>query len=333
MLLGQHKRGHMENSELVDPELRLLAASIPPLELSNDMLHELRNAESGYPPVPDTRTTRERRRVPGPAGAPDIELVIYQPAGARDARACIFHIHGGGFIMGTAGDLEFMHRPLAEHLDCVLVSVEYRLAPETIYPGAIEDCYAGLAWVYANAGSLGIDPRRIGVMGESAGGGLAAALALLARDREEIPLAFQHLVYPMIDDRTGVTSGPHPHVGQYVWTAANNHFGWGALLGREPGGEGVSPYAAPARAKDLSGLPQTFISTASLDLFVEENLEYARRLMRVGVPTELHVYPGGFHGFDILTQSALAARAIEDRKAALSRAMTGSTPATHCTQP
>lgn len=161
-------------------------------------------------------------------------------------------------------------------------------------------------------------------MGESAGGGLAAALALLARDRGDYALAFQHLIYPMIDDRTCVSDDPNPVTGEFIWTRHNNHFGWSALLGEAPGGPDISPYAAAARAKDLAGLPATFISTPTLDLFVDEDIAYARRLMRAGVPVELHVYPGGFHGFDYAPDSSrLAANARRDSRAALRRALHG----------
>ena len=213
-----------------------------------------------------------------------------------------------------------MHRPLAEELGCVIVSVDYRLAPETPHPGPVEDCYAGLAWTFAHAGELGIDPARVGVAGESAGGGLAASLALLARDRGEHRLAFQHLTYPMLDDRTCITD-VHPHTGAFIWTPHNNRFGWSALLGHDPGGQAVSPYAAAARAEDLSGLPPTFIATGALDLFLDEDIDYARRLIRAGVPTELHVYPGAFHGFDIHPTAAVAVAARADRVAALRRVL------------
>src|SRR5262249_17767462 len=155
-----------------------------------------------------------------------------------------YHIHGGGYVGGGAAQLEIFHRPLAHELGCVIVSVNYRLAPETRFPGAIEDCYAGLAWTIANAKALNIDTSRMGVMGESAGGGLAAALALLVRDRGEHKLAFQHLIYPMIDDRTCVAADPHPYAGEFIWTAHNNRFGWTSLLGHEPGAPNVSAYAA-----------------------------------------------------------------------------------------
>jgi triacylglycerol lipase len=159
-------------------------------------------------------------------------------------------------------------------------------------------------------------------MGESAGGGLAAALALLARDRGELRLAFQALDYPMLDDRTCVRE-PHPCTGEYVWTAQNNAFGWAALLGAPPGSDGVSPYAAAARASDLSGLPRTFIATGGLDLFLDENLEYARRLMRAGVSTELHVHAGAWHGFDWFTNAPVAVEARRTLLRFLARALHG----------
>ena len=173
-------------------------------------------------------------------------------------------------------------------------------------------------WTFANAGELGVDTKRIGVMGESAGGGLAASLALMARDRGEYALAFQHLIYPMIDDRTCVRE-PHPFAGEFIWHAHNNHFGWSALLGHEPGGESVSAYAAAARAEDLRGLPPTFLSTAALDLFVDEDVDYAQRLIRAGVPTELHVWPGAFHGFDLAGGTPVADAARRASNEALRR--------------
>jgi acetyl esterase/lipase len=146
-------------------------------------------------------------------------------------------------------------------------------------------------------------------------------LALLARDRGEYPLAFQHLIYPMLDDRTCVSADPHPYTGEYIWTPHNNSFGWSALLNAPPGSDGVSTYAAPARALDLSGLPKTFISTGALDLFLEEDIEYARRLMRHGVPVELHVYPGAYHAFDLALDARVAADAKRDSCSALQRAL------------
>ncbi|MBX9796933.1 MAG: alpha/beta hydrolase [Sphingomonas sp.] len=281
-----------------------------------------------YPAMPLDETTLpllRARQFPVPSFDPsgvtleqvrhgDILLHVYLPAEPRAARSCIYHIHGGGYVTGSAASVEFRHRPLARALGCAIVSVDYRLAPEHCHPIPVEDCYAGLAWLFANAGRLCVDDRRIGVMGESAGGGLAAALALLARDRGEYPLAFQHLTYPMLDDQTG-EAGPLPFAGEFMWTAADNRFAWHALLG----GQAADAYAAPCRAADLTGLPPAFIATGALDLFAVEDIDYARRLIAAGVPTELRVYPGAFHGFDFAPDAAVAASARHDARNALKR--------------
>ncbi|HEV2569551.1 MAG TPA: alpha/beta hydrolase [Sphingomonas sp.] len=290
---------------------------LPQVALSAETLPALRSRETALPlpPVVPNAVIRRDTTIAGPGGAADVPLVIYTPPGAGPF-PCIYHMHGGGYVSGSAGILEFVHRPISEQLGCVIVSVDYRLAPETSFPGNIEDCYAGLAWTFNHAGELNVDVGRIGLMGESAGGGLAAALALLVRDRGEYQVTFQLLTYPMLDDRTCIAD-PHPFAGEFLWTPPNNLFSWTALLGDEPGGSGVSAYAAPARATDLSGLPPTFIMTGALDLFVDENIEYARRLIRAGIPTELHVYPGAFHAFDALPTAYVGARAREDRLNAL----------------
>lgn len=314
----------MPNSlHLVDPELRPLIEALPPVTLTDELLPLIRSAAAPLPPQPDVidAVCVDQHTVPGPAGAPEVRLAIYRPVGAKKPLPCIFHIHGGGYVAGSAQAAEPLYRPFAAELDCVIVSVDYRLAPETRFPGAIEDCYAGLAWVFQNAMKLGIDAGRIGVMGESAGGGLAAALALLVRDRGAYALAFQTLIYPMIDDRTCVAEPPHPYTGEFVWTAQNNTYGWSSLLGVEPGSEGVSCYAAAARADDLSRLPPAYISTGALDLFLEEDMDYARRLMRAGVPVELHVYPGAYHGFDFFTAAPIALEARQHLMNHLRRAL------------
>ncbi|MEG8041975.1 alpha/beta hydrolase [Sphingomonas sp. LR59] len=245
---------------------------------------------------------------------------VFRPVGVTGILPCIYHIHGGGYVMGKVSDYDPLVRPLIADLQCVMVSVEYRLAPETNFPGPIEDCYAGLAWTIAHAEDLGIDPTRLGVMGQSAGGGYAAALALMVRDRGEYALAFQHLIYPMLDDRT-CTAPPHPYAGEFVWTGQSNRFGWSSLLGHGPGGDDVSPYAAPARATDLGNLPRTYIATGALDLFVDEDIDYATRLIRAGVPVELHVYPGGYHAFDVFADGPVSQQARRDSHEALRRAL------------
>lgn len=303
---------------LVDPELLPLLDAFPTVTITQDNLAELRNRDLPLPPVEDCGVDWEERSFEGPETT--IAVRIYRPREATGPLGCIFHIHGGGYVGGSVAEVEFLHRPLAGELNCAIVTVDYRLAPETSFPGNIEDCYAALAWTFAHADQLGLDKDRIGVMGESAGGGFAAALALMARDRGEYLLAFQHLIYPMLDDRTCVAE-PNSFAGEFIWHTENNRFGWTALLGEEPGGPGVSPFAAPARASDLSGLPPTFIGTAALDLFVDENIEYARRLIRAGVPTELHVWPGAFHGFDLLPGPAISNAARNSSREALRRAL------------
>jgi triacylglycerol lipase len=315
----------IDTRHLVDPQLLPLLERFPALNLSVEMLPALRAGPPAPLPLDPAdlkRTGQEIRTVPGPKGAPDVEVVITRPtAAAAGPRGCIFHIHGGGYVTGDARFAEPNHRPLAAALGCVIVSVNYRLAPETAFPGNVEDCYAAMAWTFDHAADLGVDAARIGVMGESAGGGLAAALALLARDRGVYRLAFQHLIYPMIDDRTCVDPDPHRFVGEFIWNRSANLFGWTSLLGKAPGGPDVSPYAAAARAESVEGLPPTYIATGALDLFLEEDLEYARRLTRAGVPLELHVYPGAYHGFQFVPDADVTKVAARDSRAALARAL------------
>ena len=312
----------MNSRHLVDPELRDLLTQFEAMDLGPlgaDNLIERRAMGVAFPDPGDDGVSVEVRKVPGPAGAPDVELRVMRPTGATGPLPVIFHMHSGGYVVGTAAEYEPISRPLVAPLGCAVVSVDYRLAPETPHPGPIEDCYAGLAWVFRNAAAEGFDPTRIGVKGESAGGGLAAALALLARDRGEFALAFQALIYPMIDDRTGSGSEPHPYAGEFLWNAETNRFGWASLLGRDPGGADVSAYAAAARADDLSGLPPAFVYTGALDLFLEENIEYVRRLARAGVPVEFHLFPGAYHAFEFQSEAAITRQARELTLAALKR--------------
>jgi triacylglycerol lipase len=312
----------MDTRHLVDPELAGLLDLWPDFALSAETLPAIRARALPRPPQPSVDVRFDRAAAPGRDGAPDVPLWIYRANGATGPLPTIMHLHGGGYVAGKASELEDMHRALAAELHCAIVSADYRLAPETHFPGNVEDGYAALDWVMREAGAWGLDAARVGVMGESAGGGLAAALALLTRDRGEHALAFQHLIYPMIDDRT-CTGEPHPTAGQFLWNREKNVFGWSALLGQAPGGDDVSPYAAAARASDVSGLPPTYIATGALDLFLEEDVEYARRLLRAGVPTELHVYPGAFHAFNIVPDARVAQAARRDSREALRRALHG----------
>ena len=239
----------------------------------------------------------EKRTIPGSRGRPDVTIFLInaRPGGMRPA---ILHTHGGGFVMGSAASGIADLQAVCKALDCVAVTVDYRLAPETTYAGSIEDNYAGLKWLHDKAEEIGADRRRIAVMGESAGGGHAALLAIAARDRGEVPLVFQCLIYPMLDDRTGSSRAVPAHVGKLIWTAASNRFGWECFLGSAPGARSAPRGAVPARVENLAGLPPAFIGVGSIDLFCDEDVEYARRLNAAGVPAELIVVPGAFHGFD-----------------------------------
>ena len=311
----------MTTRHLVDPELVAMLDEFPFLAFNEEtvkqiraMTETMRSYMAPNPPAfPDISVSE--RFVPGPEGAPDVRVLLYQPVTEATALPALLWIHGGGYVIGSADQDDLAVKSIVSTVGCAAVSVDYRLAPETPHPGPVEDCYAALKWLYTHAGELGVDSARIAIGGASAGGGLTAALALLTRDRGEVPLIFQLLIYPMLDDRTASDAAlaePHPYTGEFIWTAASNHFGWKALLGQEPGGPTVSPYAAAARAEHLEGLPPTFISVGALDLFLEEDLEYARRLMRAGVPTELHVYPGAFHGFDMVADAKVSQAFLRD---------------------
>jgi acetyl esterase/lipase len=266
-------------------------------------------AAAGPLPAPQGVTVSERQ-VPGPVGAPPVRVLVVAPDRPGADRAAVLHLHGGGYVAGDPEQTLPQNARMATALDAVVVSVDYRLAPETRFPGPVEDAYAALLWLQHEAGGLGVDAARIAVTGESAGGGLAAALALLARDRGQVRLKAQLLSWPMLDDRSCLPGRTAPGAGEFVWTLEDNRYGWRALLGHEPGAAGVSPYAAAARAASLAGLPPAFLSVGALDLFLDEDVDYARRLIAAGVPTELHVYPGAYHGF-AMTGGARVTRICE----------------------
>jgi acetyl esterase/lipase len=259
------------------------------------------------------------RHVPGPDG--DVFVRIYQPTDRPATLPALVWIHGGGYVLGSVERDDLLAAHLAKVAQCVVVSVEYRIAPEYPSPAAVEDCYAALKWLATHTSELGVDLSRIAIGGASAGGGVAAGLALLTRDRAEVELAFQLLIYPMIDDRN-IAPASETRPDTYVWTRENNLMGWRAYLGCEPGGDDVSPYAAASRATDLSGLPPAYIPVGELDLFLDENIDYAQRLLAAGVPTELHVYPGAYHGFNgIAPRADIAQRFNTGRDNALKRAL------------
>lgn len=242
--------------------------------------------------------TVERRTVPGPEGAPPVEVWVYRPRSAGPATPALLWVHGGGHLIGHPAQDEKGSVGFARELGITVVAVRYRLAPRHPAPAGLEDVRAALEWMAASAGELGIDPGRIAVGGASAGGGLAAALALLCHDRGGPRPVFQLLVYPMLDDRTALRTDVDT-ANMYLWSPEANRYAWGALLGRAPGSAGVSPYAAPARREDLSGLPPAWIGVGTNDLFHDEDVAYARRLEEAGVPCALTIVPGAFHGFEV----------------------------------
>src|SRR6201993_250352 len=305
---------------LVDPELLPALKQFPAaFDLSAEMVVKFRQSP-GMPPLPAPAPQPVERHIPGPPGAPEVRLWVVDPAPSEKGKPVLLHMHGGGFMMTGPGLMPGL-QGIATDCHCVVVSVDYRVAPETRYPGSLEDNYAALKWVHAHAAELGIDRSRIAVGGESAGGGHAASLAILARDRNEVPIVFQLLIYPQLDDRTGSTHAVPPAIGQFMWTASANRFAWSSLLG-VPAGASKGPVAAvPARVASVAGLPPAWIGVGSIDLFAEEDMEYARRLVHAGVATELLVMPGAFHGFDRLVPDAEASKQFSASwKAALRKA-------------
>jgi len=308
----------------VDPEL------LPALELlavfegvSKENYHELVSGAETPIEMPDYSredVTESQVFIPGLNGAPDVRALIHRSTKARTPLPVLLHIHGGGYVFGAPELNAPANTSLAGDLECMVVSVDYRLAPATTAPGSVEDCYAALKWLNDNASELGIDTNRIAVWGESAGGGLAASLTFLTRDRGEYSLCYQILAAPMVDDRTCINENISPHVGKLVWNQTSNHFGWKSLLGTEPGGDIIPPYSVPSRQTDFSGLPPAYIAVGALDLFLEEDIAYANKLLHTGIPTELHVLPGAFHGYEAAIEANLTIYAEAERRKALAKA-------------
>ncbi|TQJ31137.1 alpha/beta hydrolase [Microbacterium sp. SLBN-146] len=282
--------------------------------LSHDDIFELRTRAITYSDAEltlDGRFDLTRHVVPGPDGN-ELDLVLIRPEGVENPPV-IYHVHGGGLVLGTAVDVLPTMAVLADRIGAAVASIEYRLAPEHPYPAAVEDVYAGLTWLTAHAQELGVDAERTIIDGVSAGGGLAAAAALLARDRGGPPLLGQMLICPMLDDRNDSASG-HQMAGHGAWDRTANATAWAAYIGDlEP--DAVPMYASPARATDLSGLPPTFIDVGSAETFRDEDVAYASRIWAAGGDAELHVWPGGVHGFDALVPDAVLSRDAREARA------------------
>jgi acetyl esterase/lipase len=302
--------------DLLDPELRpvLDAFELPTIDAAG--VASMRSASFASPDLSDA-VVRTEHEVPGD---PPVAVRVHRANGAEGLLPAVVTIHGGGYVIGSYD----MDSPLLDRwcpqLGVVGVSVEYRLAPEAPYPGPLQDCYAALHWTYENAAGLGIDKDRIGLYGLSAGGGLAAALALLARDRGEVPLAFVLLDCPMIDDRQQTPSIGAD--GLYVWGAGSNEFGWRSYLGALYGTDEVPAYAAAARSTDLTGLPPTCVVVGSIDGFRDEDIDYAQRLHQAGVACELHVIAGLPHAYLLVPGAAAVQLAMHCTDDWLTRQLT-----------
>ena len=310
----------MDTRHLVDQETLPLLDLMPVREFAPEHIPQVRveSAERfaflGDPPLTPIVHTIE-----GPGGP--LEIYLYDPAPGVTGRAALLHIHGGGMIIGSARSMQHGPSTIAATMGIPVASVEYRLAPENPFPAPQEDCLAALAWLAGTAEARGVDPARIGIIGESAGGGLAAATALMVRDTGGPHLAAQFLTYPMLDHRTGSDACPYrnPVTGEFVWTRQANQIGWEALRGDYQPSDHRKGWFSPALADDLGGLPPTWIGTGSLDLFLDENLDYARRLIAAGVPVELHSYPGAIHAFNAVATSGIAQAFSRDLVSAIAR--------------
>jgi acetyl esterase len=322
---------------MLDPELADVLSALPAGAAAGrsrevDWVAYRRQAKAVQVARPGRQVGRvdvEERRIPGPLDGPEVPVRIYRPRGAAPPLPVLVYFHGGGFTMGDLDMADRSCEVISAEGHCLVVSVDYRLAPEHPFPAGVEDCYAAVVWTAAHADGLDIDPARVAVGGGSAGGALAAAVALMARDRHGPALCYQLLVYPVIDDRLTTPSSGFADTPVFTRSAAESM--WRAYLGGE-GGAGVSPYAAPGRATSLAGLPPAYVLTAELDPLRDEGIDYALRLLHAGVSVELHQYAGAFHGFlSYAADTAVARRALEEQVVALrgafSRPFVASRPA------
>lgn len=316
----------------LDADHRKLVESIPEGLLDPSDLMQLREksdvlltaAAARHVPIETVRI--EDDVMPGAGDRPDLKVRFYIPEGITTPAPVFLYIHGGGYVSTLMRHYDAQCSAIAEGTGLIVASIDYRLAPESPYPGPVEDSYAALAWLHAIAAERGFDPARIGVGGTSAGAGLAAAVTLLARDRGDYPVPYQYLEAPMVDHRN-VTPSSHAITDYRVWHRALNQACWAAYLGADHLETPQEPYASPALAPDLAGLPPTYLCVSAFDLFLDETIEFAQRLLRAGVSVQLNLYEMGFHGSPrVLPSSPVSARWKADSHAALRR-LSGQSPA------
>lgn len=315
--------------ERLDPAHRALLDLIPDgltdlsqIERSRDLAAQLMTAAAARA-QPVDGVTSEDRTMPAAGDRPDLLIRLYVPEGIARPAPAMLYIHGGGFVLGEVGHFDAQCQQMAHGAELVIASVEYRRAPEHPYPAPLHDSFAALEWLHENAVALGIDRARIGVGGTSAGAGLAAGVALRARDRAGPAIAFQFLEAPMLDHR-GVTESSRGIDDAKVWNRATNEAAWRAYLGDDHLQGRVEPYASPAIAADLSGLPPAYLCIGAHDIFRDEAFDYARRLLAAGVPTQFHAYEMGFHGsVRALPDASVSQRWRDDTKLALKRLARG----------
>ncbi|MEU8134825.1 alpha/beta hydrolase [Streptodolium elevatio] len=312
----------------IDPQLRALLPMLPRVDVADPAgfreAQRVRQAQLAAAAGPLPGVTVADRTVPGVADGPDVPIRVYAPDRDPALRGVLVWFHGGGYVFGDIASSDRSCAALAVEADCVVVSVEYRLAPEDPYPAGLEDAHAALLWVAEHASEVvggGVDASRIAVGGVSAGAGLAAALALYVRDKGGPALVLQLLDNPMIDNHVGTVSA-NAFTDTPLWTGPQDRLAWSAYLGGLAGSPeaDVPPYAAPSRASELAGLPPAFVTANEFDPLRDEGIEYALRLLQAGVPVELHHRPGTFHGSNFLPGAEVSERAREDMYAAVRRA-------------
>ncbi|WP_152393150.1 alpha/beta hydrolase [Paenibacillus guangzhouensis] len=310
----------MDYLSRVLPELRGTLEQFPGFELKAN-LEGSRSLLSTPPIVKSEHVRTTSRMIPGAAGA--MLAKIYEPAERTAAKLpAMLWIHGGGYVLGHPDMDDALCERFVQAARCVVVSVDYRLAPEHPYPAAIHDCYAGLTWMTNEAELLGIDVERVAIAGASGGGGLTAALALMARDKGGPAVTFQMPLYPMIDNRNRTASSHEITTTPATWNRSNNLEAWHMYLGEDVDAHEVSPYAVPLRAESLEGLPPIYTCIGQLDLFRDETLEYVTRLAEAGVDVEFHLYPGSYHCFEVFVPEAeVSQRASQNYIDAMARAL------------